>query len=184
MDSFGWLLLEVHFFFFSENQVIIRNNNEENITGTFSILLSWKIIVWQWELLNAVILKKSLDRNIMEKQEIIHKRFQKDYKEGSIEVQLNFVVDNGVVEVSNVQIHGTFDTCLPSSPTFKLINKMGFLIAQHESLDGKAIITPIVGNNYANDIVAQILKLKIELQRQIDVWQFIFPLYNNMWENR
>ena len=94
---------------------------------------------------------------------IIHKRFQIDYSEGSIEVQLNFIVDNDIVEVSNIQIHGTFNTDLPNSPTFEQINNKAFLVSHHKSVERKTVMTRIIGNNYANDIVEQILKLKKEL---------------------
>lgn len=91
---------------------------------------------------------------------IIHKRFQIDYSEGSIEVQLNFIVDNGVVEVSNIQIKGTFENGLPNSPTIEQQNNKTFLVSHHKSIDGKTVITRIIGNIYADDIVEQILELK------------------------
>lgn len=98
-------------------------------------------------------------------QNIIHKRFQKDYKLGSVEVQLNFIIDNDVFEISNIQIHGTFDSGLPNSPTFEQIKNKAFLVSKHINIDGKIVQTRIIGNNYANDIVEQILELKKELNQ-------------------
>lgn len=94
---------------------------------------------------------------------IIHKRFQIDYNKGGIEIQLNFIVDNGVIGISNIQIHGTFDTGLPNSPTFEQINNKAFLVSHHKNFEGKTVLNRIIGNNYANDIVEQILELKNEL---------------------
>lgn len=93
-------------------------------------------------------------------QMIIHKRFQRDYSEGSIEVQLNFIVDNGVIEVSNIHIKGTFEHGLPNSPTLEQQNNKAFLISHYISQDGKNVINRIIGNDYADDIVKQILELK------------------------
>ena len=94
---------------------------------------------------------------------IIHKRFQREYSAGSIEVQLNFIVDDGVVKVSNIQIHGTFDHGLPNSPTLEQQNNKAFLVLHFINLEGKTEITRIFGNNYADDIVEEILKLKNKL---------------------
>lgn len=94
---------------------------------------------------------------------IIHKRFQIDYSEGSIEVQVNFVVDNGIVEVSNIQIHGTFDTDLPNFPFFEQISDKAFLVSHHINTNGKTLMTRIIGNKYANNIIEQIVKLKNEI---------------------
>jgi hypothetical protein len=96
-------------------------------------------------------------------QKITHKRFQRDYSEGSIEVQLNFIVENDVVKVSNIQIHGTFDHGLPDSPTLEQQNNKAFLVSHFINLEGKTLITPIIGNDYADDIVEQILELRKKL---------------------
>jgi hypothetical protein len=94
---------------------------------------------------------------------ILHKRFQKNYSEGSIEVQLNFVIEKDLIEISNIQIHGTFDSGLPNSPKIEQINNKAFLVAQHINIDGKTLFTRIVGNDYADDILEEILKLKKEI---------------------
>lgn len=96
-------------------------------------------------------------------QEIIHKRFQINYSEGSIEVQLNFVIEKDLIEITNIQIHGTFDSGLPDSPKIEQINNKAFLVSQHINIDGKTVFTRIVGNDYANDILEEILKLKKEI---------------------
>lgn len=96
---------------------------------------------------------------------IIHERFQRNYSEGGIEVQLNFIVDNGVVEVSNIQIKGTFDTGLPKSPTLVQQDGKTFLISHYKNLEGNTIITRIIGNVYADDIVEQILELKNKIKQ-------------------
>jgi len=102
----------------------------------------------------------------MEKQQkVIHERFQKDYREGGIEIQLNFIVTNDDIEISNIQIHGTFDTGLPSSRTYELENKT-FLVSQYTDIAGKRIRERVVGNKYADDIVEQILHMKKELDSE------------------
>ena len=104
------------------------------------------------------------NKSIMTKQQKnIHKRFQRDYSAGSIEVQLNFIVDDGVVKVSNIQIHGTFDHGLPDSPTLEQHNNKAFLVSHFINLEEKPEITRIIGNDYADDIVEEILKLKHKL---------------------
>ncbi|MBS7787646.1 hypothetical protein KIH23_10085 [Flavobacterium sp. CYK-55] len=96
-------------------------------------------------------------------QKIIHKRFQKNYSEGAIEVQLNFVIEENLIEITNMQIHGTFDSGLPNSPKIEQINNKVFLVSQYINIDGKIVLTRIVGNNYADDILEEILKLKKEI---------------------
>lgn len=100
----------------------------------------------------------------MEKQqEIIHKRFQNNYNEGSIEIQVDFILENGVLKMSNIQIQGTFNSGLPNSPTIEQQNNKTFLVSHYTNIAGKRIMERIVGNKYADDIVAQILRLKKEL---------------------
>lgn len=96
-------------------------------------------------------------------QKIIHKRFQNNYSEGSFEVQLNFIVENNVIVVSNIQIHGSFDTGLPNSPIFEQINNKAFLVSHYTNIAGEKIMERVVGNKYADDIVMQILELKDKL---------------------
>lgn len=91
---------------------------------------------------------------------IIHKRFQKNYSEGSIEVQLNFVIEKDIIEITNIQIQGTFDSGLPNSPKIEQIKNKAFLVSQHINIEGKTLLTRIVGNAYADDILEEILKLK------------------------
>ena len=105
----------------------------------------------------------------MEKQQkITHKRFQNDYSEGSIEVQVDFIPENGVFKISNIQIHGTFDTGLPSSPTFEQVNNTAFLVSHYTNIVGERIMERVVGNKYADEIVEQILKLKKELNSSLN----------------
>lgn len=96
---------------------------------------------------------------------IIHKRFQKDFNEGSIEVQVNFNINNGIVEISNIHIKGTFDTGLPTSPTIEQLNNKYFLIAHYKNVGGKDVINRIIGSKYADDIVEEILELKNKLSQ-------------------
>lgn len=105
----------------------------------------------------------NLDITMEDNNKIIHKRFQLDYKEGSIEIQLNFIIKKEVVEISNIQIHGTFVSQIPKSPDFEEIGNKAFLISHHINTNGKTVFTRIIGNNYANDITEEILKLKKEL---------------------
>ena len=102
-------------------------------------------------------------------QKIIHKRFQNDYSEGSFEVQVNLIVENVVIEVSDIQIHGTFDTGLPNSLTLEELNNKTFLVAHYTNSSGERIMERIIGNKYADEIVKQILKLKNELKSSLDV---------------
>jgi hypothetical protein len=94
---------------------------------------------------------------------IIHKRFQINYSEGGIEVQLDFIIEKDVIEISNIQIHGTFDSGLPDSPKFELINSEVFIVSQHINTHGETVFTRIVGNKYANEILEEILKLKKDI---------------------
>lgn len=99
-------------------------------------------------------------------KKIIHKRFQLDYSDGSIEVQLNFIIAKDVIEISNIQIHGTFDSSLPNSPKIEQINSKSFLVSEYTNIHGKTISTRIVGNDYGNDILEEISRLKIEIAKK------------------
>jgi hypothetical protein len=104
----------------------------------------------------------------MEKQQkITHKRFQIDKSEGSIEVQFDFVLEDGVVKISNIHIHGNFDSGLPSSPTFEQVNNTAFLVSHYTNIFEKRIMERVVGNKYADEIVEAILKLKDELKSSL-----------------
>lgn len=100
-------------------------------------------------------------------RDIIHKRFQIDKSEGSIEVQVDFFLDDGVVKISNIHIHGNFDSGLPSSPTFERVNNTAFLVSHYTNIVGKRIMERVVGNKYADEIVEQILKLMDELESSL-----------------
>jgi len=91
---------------------------------------------------------------------IIHKRFQKNYNEGSIEVQVNFNVDNSVVKVSDIQIKGSFNCGLPANPSIEEQNNNFFLVAHYVNIAEKNVNELIIGNKYADDIVKDILELK------------------------
>lgn len=94
----------------------------------------------------------------------IHKRFQKDFNEGSIEVQVNFDIENGVVKVSNIHIKGTFDHGLPAVPTIEHQNNNIFLVAHYINEEGNRISNPIIGNKYADEILKDILKLRQDIK--------------------
>ena len=89
---------------------------------------------------------------------IVHKRLQNDYDEGGIEIQINFNVDNGVVTVSSIQIHSSFDSGLPTSPAFEEFNNKDFLVAHYTTAD-KNVFERIIGNIYADKITKQIREL-------------------------
>lgn len=101
-------------------------------------------------------------------QKITHKRFQNDYSEGSIEVQVDFILENGVFKIANIQIHGTFDSGLPNSPTFEQQNDKAFIVSHYINISGKRIMERIVGNKYADEIAEEILKLKKELNSDLN----------------
>ena len=95
----------------------------------------------------------------MEKQKkTIHERFQNNYNEGSIEVQVDFIVESDDVKISNIHIKGNFG--LPTSPTLEQLNNKTFLVAHYTNITGEKIMERVVGNKYADEIVEEILKLK------------------------
>ena len=101
------------------------------------------------------------------KIDFIHKRFQIDKSEGSIEVLVDFVLEDGVVNFSNIHIRGNFDSGLPSSPTFEQVYNKAFLVSHYTNIAGKRIMERLVGNKYADEIVEQILKLRDELKSSL-----------------
>jgi len=97
---------------------------------------------------------------------LIHKRFQKDYKNGSIEVQVNFSVENNSIEISTIQIHSNFDSGLPINPTIESVGDKKIFIAQYKDANGKSIKERIVGNEYSDDIINSILEVKTAISSQ------------------
>jgi hypothetical protein len=95
---------------------------------------------------------------------IIHKRFQKNYNSGSIEVQVNFNVNDKNIEVTNIQIHENFDSGIPNSPIIEEINNRTFLVESYTIEKGRNVIHRMVDNVYANDIVSEIMRLKSEIE--------------------
>ena len=91
---------------------------------------------------------------------IVHKRFQKDYSEGGVEVQLTFEIENDGVNILVIQIKATFETNLPANPTLTQLNGKNLLVAHYKSIEGKNRTSLITGNKYADDIVQEILKIK------------------------
>ena len=92
----------------------------------------------------------------------IYRRIQNDYDQGGIEVQIYFEVENDSVNVITIQIHSTFDTGLPFSPTFENESNKDFLVA-HYFKDDKKVFEYVTGNMYADKITGQIRHLINEI---------------------
>jgi len=90
-----------------------------------------------------------------------HKRFQKNYTNGSIEIQLNYDIVDKNIRVSNIHIHSTFDIGIPNFAdlSFEKYNNE-FLILKNTYENCITKFEPIIGNQYANDIVKDIFLIK------------------------
>jgi hypothetical protein len=97
---------------------------------------------------------------------LIHKRFQKDYKKGSIEVQVNFSVENNSIEISTIHIHSNFDSGLPTNPTIESIGDKKIFIAHYKDVNGKSMKERIIGNEYSDDIINSILEIQSAISTQ------------------
>lgn len=91
---------------------------------------------------------------------IIHKRFQKNYDKGGIEVQLNFNDENKETKVSYIHIKSSFDCGLPTTPTLEKHESKPFLVAHYTDEYGRKVSNRIIDNSYADDIVNEILELE------------------------
>ncbi len=98
---------------------------------------------------------------------IIHKRFQKDYSEGGIEVQLNFDIENDVVNIFAIHIKATFETNLPTNPTLTQLNGKNLLVGHYITREGNNTTSVITENKYADDIVQEIMELKDILKNRL-----------------
>lgn len=94
----------------------------------------------------------------------IHKRFQIDKSEGSIEVQVDFALEDGVVKISNINIQANFESGLPNSPSLEQFNNTAFLVIDYLNIAGKRIMERLVGNKYADEIVEKILNLRDQIR--------------------
>jgi hypothetical protein len=79
--------------------------------------------------------------------------------EGSIEVQVDFIINCDVAIVSNLQIHCNFETGLPNSPTLEQYNDKYYLVSHYTNPIGKKIMERTIGNKFADEVIEQILEL-------------------------